>query len=404
MNDTLEPTAERLRRTFRAVADQVVDATPAFDAEPMTDTNAEGIVVDIQRSLDRTARNRWLIAAAAVAVAIVVAGTVLLADGGRDAIRTKPATQNSAPPTLTPPTTTLTIPTTVPGDDSTTGPLLPESAPSSPPSGELIATIGIRHRGAYRLYADGRLLFTLFGGNPPAGVSSSWAEQRLTPEGVERVRSRFLSSGLFDSAPPLSNVEDCPGPVTACVRDGDHWLGVAVDHALAGASTAPPEAVRLFDDLVTLDYTLPATAWADQQFKPYTPARIATCMKLFVTDPSQDPSKAVEVPLGDLPVLLQRLPAPVAEFLAGREVDADLTSRLLARLGGEVGQGGCFELTLDEARTLVDTSLSPTGGGTHQYWRLTFALDPQAASAQADSAVIRFEELLPDGGPTTTGD
>ena len=66
------------------------------------------------------------------------------------------------------------MPTTVPGDDSTTGSLLPESAPRTPPSGELVATIGIRHRGVYRLYADGRLLFTLFGGPVPVESLRDW--------------------------------------------------------------------------------------------------------------------------------------------------------------------------------------------------------------------------------------
>ena len=35
MTDTLEPTVERLRHTFQAVADQVVDAPPAFRAVPV---------------------------------------------------------------------------------------------------------------------------------------------------------------------------------------------------------------------------------------------------------------------------------------------------------------------------------------------------------------------------------
>ena len=70
-------------------------------------------------------------------------------------------------------------------------------------------------------------------------ATSGWVEQRLTPEGVERVRSRFLSSGLFDSAQPLSDVVSGCGFVHACVRDGDHWLGVQVDVGGPAASHAP---------------------------------------------------------------------------------------------------------------------------------------------------------------------
>ena len=44
----------------------------------------------------------------------------------------------------------------------------------------------------------------------------------------------------------------------------------------------PPEAVRLFDYVRTLDSTLPATHWADQAVKTYVPARIAVCLQMFV--------------------------------------------------------------------------------------------------------------------------
>src|SRR5262245_17565663 len=127
MNDTLEPTAERLRRTFHAVADQVVDAPPAFHEPLLRDTSTgDGIVADIHglRRDRRSTQRRWLIAAAAVVAAVlVVAGTVLVADGGHHAIRTKPAGPSPTPTTVPTTPTTMTIPTTVPGDDSTTGPL-----------------------------------------------------------------------------------------------------------------------------------------------------------------------------------------------------------------------------------------------------------------------------------------
>jgi hypothetical protein len=359
---------------------------------------------------------RWLIgAAAAVAAAALVITLAVVATGsGDNQIRTRPATQNSTP------STTGTPVTTTPGDGSTDSPLLPEGAQSTQPTGEVVAVIGIRHRGVYRLHADGRLLFTFFGGEDlPPGLLFTlfgdehfrpagwwpWAEQRLTPEGVERVRSRFLSSGLFDTAPPLTDLTECPAGVTASVRDGDHWLCVAVDNTFLPQSTAPPEADRLFDDLMALDSTIPATEWADQQVKPYVPTRVATCLRTFVSDPSPNPYEALELPVVDLSVLLARFPAPVAQLLAGRE-RSDLTSRVPRE---KVGQGVCFELTLDEARALADASLGPAGGGTHQYWGLAIPLarqpDPaQPDSARADLAYIFFEPLLPDSEPTSVGD
>jgi hypothetical protein len=250
-----------------------------------------------------------------------------------------------------------------------------------PPTGELLAMIGVRHTGGFRLYADGRLIHIW-----------SFTEQRLTPEGVERVRSRFLSSGLFDSAQPLSDVADCPGPVTACVRDGDHWLGVAVDNADPGPSTAPPEAVRLYDDLRTLDATLPATAWIDPQHKPYVPARIATCFTMF--------ANRTPVPI-DLSALVSRFPEQAAGVLAAHEPSAEMQRVMAPLIDHEVG---CFELTRDEARTLADAFLAPSGGGAHEYWGIVLRFgrqpDPaQPGATREEGAYIRFEQLLPDNVP-----
>ena len=397
---TTEPSTAREGLTSSPIPSRLEYDEHLDALDPVGD---DAMVVDLETVRRERSGGRWrLIAAAALAAVVVLAGTALATGAMYRAI----ITPSQTPATPTAPRTPLTPPSTTPRDASTTSPLLPEGVPSTPPTGELVATIGIRHRGAYRLYADGRLISTLF--DDPAyqqayPLSSPWTAQRLTPEGVERVRSRFLSSGLFDSAQPLSDV-NCP-PVHACVRDGDRWLGVQVDVLGASQSQAPPDAVRLFDDLGGLASTLPATEWIDPQREPYVSARIATCVK---TVEIPDPSLAVgfEVPL-DLSVLLPRLSAPVATLLTGREPNADLMSRMLPSLEGRIGHGGCFELTLDEARTLVDTALSPTGGGTHAYGGLVLRLTPKsdpADATQPDRAWIWFEQLLPDGVPTTTGD
>jgi hypothetical protein len=113
MNDQLEPTVERLRHTFQAVADQVPDAPPVFRAlfvaaAPTDDTSDEEMVVDIQRARrDGTSRRRWVVAAAAVvAVVVLIAGIVLLQGTGDDHVRSKPAAPGPVPTTATPPTTT----------------------------------------------------------------------------------------------------------------------------------------------------------------------------------------------------------------------------------------------------------------------------------------------------------
>src|SRR5262245_47770953 len=80
MNDTFEPTVERLRHTFHAVADQVVDAAPAFHAVPVTVATAAS-VIDLESARRvRTGRRRWPVTAAAVVAAVLlVAGTSALA-------------------------------------------------------------------------------------------------------------------------------------------------------------------------------------------------------------------------------------------------------------------------------------------------------------------------------------
>jgi hypothetical protein len=170
---------------------------------------------------------------------------------------------------------------------------------------------------------------------------------------------------------------------------------------------APPEAVRLFDDLGMLDSTLPATEWADQQIKDYVPARIAACLQVFVAKDGT----AVQVPT-DLSILVPLFPARAAELLDGR----DAMGRIPAI---EEYGGSCFDMTLDEARTLADEFLAPLGGGSHEYWGITIDINEQFDASQPPTtgalehggitregkfAHISFKQLLPDTVDATLGD
>jgi hypothetical protein len=86
-------------------------------------------------------------------------------------------------------------------------------------------------------------------------------------------------------------------------------------------------------------------------------------------------------------------PDRVAELLDGRDA-----------LGPAAGPEGasCFELTLDEARTLVDELLAPAGGGVHEYWGIVVRLNGRLDATQPDApdgnaAYFSFEGQLPDG-------
>jgi hypothetical protein len=173
----------------------------------------------------------------------------------------------------------------VPGDDVTgpaeTGPTVaPETgsddysyrippagtAVSTPVEGELIADFkGYEGFDGYvvRVYADGRVLWWDWFG-PPCGGSSClggvpFVERRLSPEGVELVRSGAVQS------------KDLPG----------------------------------------LRSLVPESAWEDRAGKPYVPARYLACFWRTDSPPTDGPL--------DFEALLDPLPAPAQALLRGSD-------------------------------------------------------------------------------------
>jgi hypothetical protein len=405
MSDTLDPTVERLRATFHAVAGQVDEVAPDLDpalrhavdlAAPTDETTEVDTVVDVHpQSPGVTSNRRWIAAATAfVAAVLLVAGIVLVRQARGGDVGTDPATEDPTPTPVGPPTDTTDL-------------LLPEGAPSLPPTGELAAAINIRHRGVYRLYADGRLIrvwsigplsperMAVIGPDDVEGPDV----RRLTPDGVDRVRAIFLSSGLFEGAESLSG-PDCPA-VYACVRDGDRWLGVQVDVGGPSPSLAPLEARRLFIALDGLDSKIPSTAWIDPQITPYVPARVGTCLSLVVD--------GTPTPI-DLPDVASRFPAGAASVLAAHERSTAMDDLLLPLTRFDAGRfdqvmlpdSGCVELTLDEARAVAAALLDPSVGATPaEGMSLTFVpqLDPSDSGATSETGQVWFFSLLPDTLP-----
>jgi hypothetical protein len=352
------------------------------------DARATRNVVEIEpTSRERAGRRRRLVAAAVVAAAVLlIVGVVLLQQAGDDHIRTRPAGPASTTPT--PPGSVMTAPTTTPGDASTEAPLLPESAPSVAGTSELVASVQTYNGASYYLYADGRLLWSspqeLEPSVAPQPVwPDGYVEQRLTAEGVERVRSQFLASGLFDSAQPPSECKE----LAVCVRADDGRL-------LSTVRSQSAEADQLLAYLKTLDSSLPDAEWADKEIKPYVAPEFAVCLQVFVAN-----NKIVQVP-PDLSVLLPLFPTRAAELL-GREPTATHPHH----------QGGtCFEMTLAEARTLENEFLSPSVGGLHEYYGIVIgitdafdAIEPAAPGGkpEGNAAYISFDPLFPDGGPVS---
>jgi hypothetical protein len=149
------------------------------------------------------------------------------------------------------------------------------ATPSAPESGELVMQYRLEHlRGGWKwVYADGRLITA--SGAPqavssrPAGSdvpeaanrwSSGLLEQRLTPEGVELLRSEIVSTGLFDHHQPAGSTSDIHNVIQ--VRIDDQWVRVHTNF---------PE--RLRERLADPASWLPGSAWATRRIRAYVPSR-----------------------------------------------------------------------------------------------------------------------------------
>lgn len=180
------------------------------------------------------------------------------------------------------------------------------ATPSTPATGKLVASFWVvtppsmsnprRVKGF--LYADGRLIWQRENDphqpRPPEAAnrwSSGLVEQRLTPAGVERMRSAIVSTGLFSRDHDLvldAEVDPCFNFIN--VRNGGKvvavtWTNIVCQtQALPGVplpktETATPEQARALQRLKPRlsdpASWLPAGSWKHREFKPYVPSRFA---------------------------------------------------------------------------------------------------------------------------------
>ncbi|HKN80376.1 MAG TPA: hypothetical protein VJZ98_03460 [Actinomycetota bacterium] len=114
--------------------------------------------------------------------------------------------------------------------------LPPENAtPSEPPHGELaVSDGGIHPWYSVHVYADGRLIWARGLQTNPGPTVSVWIEQRLTPEGVDLLRSGAVELGGQAENPgeqlPVSAWENpelrpyVPSNYTLCPWGGTKWM------------------------------------------------------------------------------------------------------------------------------------------------------------------------------------
>jgi hypothetical protein len=324
------------------------------------------------------------------------------------------------------------------------------ATPSAPESGELVvhwsgisATLPQEpHRLFVRtwVYADGRIIWDRrpfqgqdrATGRIPEGaneLTSGYLEQRLTPEGLELVRSDV--AGLFDRSRTLLETvagdddpftgesggglalrvpTDYDGWGTVEVPDGDRrvrlqWSAIAGDageraeeafwrargFGVEGtiATQEQLSALRRVDALLTNPASvLPSSAWAVREARAYVPSHYAVCI---YTSPPADVSH-----------VLSLLPARAEELL--RDTSRTRSERDLIEAGGTViGRSVtyCFEVETEAAREVAEavSGLDPEPG-----WA-SYGLAYRVAEAvnHLDPTRIVFEPYFPHGQFTYSG-
>ena len=255
------------------------------------------------------------------------------------------------------------------------------ATPSTPEGGELVIHYWVGETRAW-VYADGRLI--RLGGNsdlPEAANrrSSGLLEQRLTPEGVELLRSEIVSTGLFGHDQPPGGSKPSPHNVIQ-VRIGDRLVRVA----------ASLFERRLVERLADPAAWLPASAWANRQIRAYVPSRYA-------------------ILYGGLPQTIERsrifslLPAPAEDLLRAHEV-APRQGHIVGPLTTTSFTYYVSDLTTEEARAfaqaLDDAGLKqflPTGQLGYRSEAPGTSVDPPVPEKGQSEVFITFEPYLPHG-------
>jgi hypothetical protein len=270
------------------------------------------------------------------------------------------------------------------------------TTPSDPTLSELV----LRHEGSVAapwttmwVYADGRLLTSRFLGSRPAGIGDEYigfVERRLTPAGVEFLRSRALLTGLFDDDLLVAMEAGQGGFLELHVEnDGrlvralwanrvNGWIGQSAPAATAEQQRALTDLSRFLTD--TAEW--PTDIWSDSTQRAYVPSHYALWVRGLPTQ--VDPAR-----------IWAALPDAAQDVIRAGE---------LASMEWSPGADDLVLLTTDQARSLAATLLAE--GVEHQapeasgHW-LRFTLeDPDRPG---NEVWISFSPILPDGQATWLG-
>jgi len=290
--------------------------------------------------------------------------------------------------------------------------LPPEGATSSSPEGAelVLSAYGVGSEGRTRLwvFADGRLITQreLHGQRPESANdrSSGYLEQRLTAEGVERLRSEALGTGLFERDLGLILDDGQPCLNFVSVRRGDRLVRTTWKGSQCGAPPGWPAEfglgdklpatpaqsaalVSLVERLTAATRWLPASAWQDPAPRAYVPTRFA--IQYGVLPPSIETSRVFAL-----------LPPAAAEILR---------SRARAERAGFTGSATdpaprryvyyVSELTTAESRALSE-ALKAGGVGLNSHGIAKYVLSyegPVPGAGPDGFYFVEFEPMLPNG-------
>jgi hypothetical protein len=275
--------------------------------------------------------------------------------------------------------------------------------PSTPESGELEIFYwvadgppgeGSDGRSRNWVYADGRLISDRF--------SNGLVEQRLTPEGLELLRSEILSTGEFSLEPPspppgppcpngvspgtvvppatIGCVPSQPLPLPGEPLETPFGITIAVrDVGRLSRVDRASDLYRLEERLTSPASWLPASAWVDREVRAYVPSTYAVCYGGSPPDQPIEPSR-----------LLSLLPPAARDLL--RAKDTTRNEGLFGSPGDfHVVANHCSDVTNEEAHVLAqafdDAGFEPFRRGYR------FA----TPGSNEKNAEIGFEPYLPHG-------
>jgi hypothetical protein len=273
------------------------------------------------------------------------------------------------------------------------------TTPSTPESGELEIFYWVDRgapgvaegRSRNWVYADGRLLSLRGGG---------LLEQRLTPEGLELLRSEILSTGQFSHEPPP------PPPPPPCPKgetSGDNGCAPPQPLPPPGEPLEVPffttievrdvgrlsrvdrasDLYRLEERLTDPASWLPASAWVDRERRAYVPSTYAVCYGGWPPDQPIEPSR-----------LLTLLPPAAEDLLQAK--DRTQKEGLFGSPGDfHVVVDHCSDVTNEEAHMLAqvfdDAGFEPFMPASRLGYRF------ETPGQNEKNAQIYFEPYLPHG-------